>query len=96
MDKYFGIKCVVRSSNSPMNTIVINADDCGKSSVVNKAIRDCVESNLITSTTIMSNMDDFGGAIKLYEDYSGKISFGLHINLDEGEYLLVGRPTVSN
>lgn len=71
-----------------MNTIIINADDCGKSLVVNKAIRDCIDNNLITSTTIMANMDDFEGAIELYNEYSERISFGLHITLDEGEPLL--------
>ena len=71
-----------------MNTIIINADDCGKSPEVNKAIRECVEKKLITSTTIMANMNDFEGALKLYSDYSNEISFGLHITLDEGEPLL--------
>lgn len=71
-----------------MNTIIVNADDCGKSPEVNKAIRDCIENNLITSTTVMANMSDFNGVLDLYRDYSDKISFGLHITLDEGEPLI--------
>lgn len=71
-----------------MNKVIINADDCGKTSEVNKSIRDCIENGLITSTTIMTNMSDFDGALHLYNDYSDRISFGLHITLDEGTPLL--------
>lgn len=47
--------------------IIINADDCGYSEKVNAAIEDCILKNAITSTTIMANMDDFEGALRLYK-----------------------------
>ena len=71
-----------------MNTIIINADDCGKSKGVNEAIAHCIDEGLITSTTVMANMDDFEGALDLYKKYSGKISFGLHLTFDEGEPII--------
>lgn len=67
-----------------MNTIIINADDCGKNRAVNDAIKNCIDEGIITSTTIMANMDDLEGALNLYNNYSDKISFGFHLNLDEG------------
>jgi predicted glycoside hydrolase/deacetylase ChbG (UPF0249 family) len=33
-------------------------------------------------------MDDYDGAVKLYQDYHDKISFGIHFNLTEGHPLL--------
>lgn len=71
-----------------MNRFIINADDCGKSIEVNLAIKNCIEAGLITSTTIMANMGDFDGALSLYHDYSDRISFGFHLNLDEGEPII--------
>lgn len=68
--------------------LIINADDCGRTKAVDKAIEDCINKGLISSTTIMANMDDFEGAIELYRKYKDKIGFGLHVNLTEGEPLL--------
>lgn len=67
--------------------IIINADDCGKSQIVNAEIEQCIINGKITSTTVMANMEDFDGAVRLYDTYNGSISFGWHINLTEGEPL---------
>ncbi len=64
--------------------IIVNADDCGYSEEVNADIEKCIQSHKITSTTILSNMNDFDGAISLYNKYSSYISFGIHLNLTEG------------
>lgn len=71
-----------------MNRLIINADDCGKSIDVNRAIKNCIEVGLVTSTTIMANMDDFDGALRLYHEYSDRVSFGFHLDLDEGEPII--------
>lgn len=71
-----------------MRKIIINADDCGFSECVNSHIEQAILSEKITSTTIMTNMDDFDGAVRLYNKYNSNISFGWHINLSEGEPLL--------
>ena len=70
------------------NKIIINADDCGYSKKVNFAIEECIKRKKITSTTIMSNMEDFAGAKRLFNDYKDDISFGAHLNLTEGKPLL--------
>ena len=71
-----------------MNKIIINADDCGKSVDVNEAINQAIEKGLITSTTVMANMDDLEGALALYRKWNGKISFGVHLNITEGHPLV--------
>lgn len=70
-----------------MRKIIINADDCGISDKVDAAIEMGIVAGKITSTTIMANMNDFDGAVKLYKLYKDSVSFGWHINLDEGEPL---------
>lgn len=68
--------------------LIINADDCGYSSVVNRRIEEEIWHHRITSTTVMANMDDFEGAVRLYEKYGKDISFGVHLNMTEGKPLL--------
>lgn len=68
--------------------VIINADDCGLNSNVNQHIRNTIEAGKITSTTIMANMDDIDGALRLYEEYHNQISFGIHLNLTQGQPIL--------
>lgn len=70
-----------------MKKIIINADDCGISKQVDESIEKAIIRGKITSTTVMANMDDFEGAVRLYKKYGDRISFGWHINLTEGEPL---------
>ena len=70
------------------NQIIINADDCGRSKVVNSAIEECIQAGCITSTTVMANMDDLEGAVGLYNTYKNSISFGCHLNLTQCQPLL--------
>ncbi len=65
--------------------IIVNADDCGKTTQVDKEIERCILEGKITSTTVMANMDDFKSAIELYRKYNDMISFGWHLNLTEGQ-----------
>ena len=67
--------------------LIINADDCGYSRKVNQHIEQAIINGRISSTTIMANMDDFEGAIHLYQQYKDTISFGFHVNLTEGSPL---------
>ncbi len=71
-----------------MNRLIINADDCGISDVVNTEIRRCIEDGIITSTTMMANMPAFEGAIELYQKFHERIPFGIHFNLTEGRPIL--------
>lgn len=67
-----------------MVKVIINADDCGISKHVDAEVRRYMENELISSTTIMANMEDFDGAVQLYKDFHDSISFGIHFNLTEG------------
>lgn len=68
--------------------LIINADDCGLSPHVNSHINSALNAGKLTSTTIMANMNDFEGAIELYEKYNTSVSFGVHLNLTEGKPLI--------
>lgn len=68
--------------------VIINADDCGFNERVNQHIKEAIEKGKITSTTIMAQMSDLDGALALYEQYNKEVSFGIHLNLTEGEPLL--------
>lgn len=68
-----------------MIRIIVNADDCGLSAEVDKRIEDAIKQGVISSTTIMANMNDFDGSIRLYNNYSDVVSFGVHLNLTEGQ-----------
>ena len=45
--------------------LIINADDFGKCHAVNVAIRDAFRQGLISSTTLMANMDGFDEAVDM-------------------------------
>ena len=68
--------------------LIINADDCGRTTQQNISIERAIISGKVTSTSIMANMPAFDGAVNLYNNYREKISFGVHLNLTEGEPLL--------
>lgn len=71
-----------------MKRIIINADDCGYSDLINHSIEEEIENGRISSTTIMANMPGLDGAVALYKKYSDLVSFGWHINLTEGHPLV--------
>lgn len=70
-----------------MRRLIINADDCGRTLGVDSAIRKAIEDGLISSTSVMANMEDLEGAASLYSDFSNRISFGAHLNLTQGKPL---------
>lgn len=69
------------------NRVIINADDCGINQTVDAEIERFIQLGKITSTTVMANMDDLSGAKRLYDLYKDSISFGVHVNLTDGEPL---------
>lgn len=68
--------------------IIINADDCGYSKYVNQRIEEEIVQGRVSSVTILANMDDFDGAVNLFNQYKSNTSFGIHLNLTEGHPLL--------
>lgn len=67
---------------------IVNADDCGYSAHVDEHIRNAITLGRVSSTTVMANMADFEGAVKMYAELHDMASFGMHFNLTEGEPLL--------
>ena len=71
-----------------LSTLIINADDFGMSSTVNRAIVSSMEAGLVTSTSIMANMPGFEDAIELLRQHpSVRGRVGIHLNLTEGHPL---------
>jgi hypothetical protein len=73
------------------NTLIINADDFGYSTVVNRAILERFQRSLISSTSLMANMPGFEDAVSLAHSHSFlRNRVGIHVNLTEGRPLTEG------
>ena len=66
--------------------IIINADDFGYSNEINNNIKNAIEKNVITSSTIIANAPFFDEAISIAKKHR-TISYGVHLNLIEFEPL---------
>lgn len=68
-----------------MKKLIVNCDDFGMDSITNKAIMELINNNKISSTSILVKRDKEAceEAIIFSKAYSNKISFGLHLDLDE-------------
>lgn len=64
--------------------IIINADDFGLSTTVNKAIVHCFEYGYISSASLLVNMPGFDDAVKAIKEKNLNFKVGLHLNLMEG------------
>jgi len=64
--------------------IIINADDFGLKSSVNKAIIESFNNGLINSTTLMANMPGFEEAVELAHKNHILNNTGIHLTLTEG------------
>lgn len=67
-----------------MVKVIINADDLGLSSKVNKAIGDALKKGNITSSTILANCITWDEVRKIVEN-NQNASFGVHLNLTQGD-----------
>ncbi len=67
-----------------MKEIIINADDFGLNSSVNKAIIESFDRGLITSTTLMANMPGFDEAVHLAHKHNLTQKIGVHLVLTDG------------
>lgn len=64
--------------------LIINADDFGVSKSVNKAIVQSFQEDLISSSTIMTNMPSFDEACELINKHNLHGKIGIHLNLTAG------------
>lgn len=69
-----------------MIKVIINADDLGKSSAVNREIGYALMNGYITSSTILAN-SNYWDEIHKIVDSNPQASFGVHLNLTEGRAL---------
>jgi predicted glycoside hydrolase/deacetylase ChbG (UPF0249 family) len=74
-----------------MSTIqlIINADDFGETDEITKGILEGMSAGLVTSTTILANMPGTKAALSEAARLEHRISFGVHLNLCEGQPLTV-------
>ena len=66
---------------------IINADDFGLSTSVNRAITEAFGRSLISDTTMMANKAAFDEAVTLANENGFSDNVGVHFNLTEGEPL---------
>jgi len=67
-----------------MKRLIVNADDFGLTSGVNRAVIEAHEGGIVTSTTIMVNMPRFQEAARLATEHPA-LGVGLHFNITQGE-----------
>ena len=70
-----------------MKKIIINADDFGYSKENNEAIKLGYKANIITSTSLIANMEGFENAIFEILPEIPQIDIGFHFNIIEGKSL---------
>lgn len=76
-----------------MKRLIINADDFGLTTGVNRAIAECYSRGVVTSTTLMAASSAFNDAAALAAQYSlnssqRPLSVGCHVMLVDGEPLV--------
>ena len=74
-----------------MRRLIINADDFGLTSGVNRAISEAHERGVVTSTTLMANAQAFDGATSIAHSVTvekAPLSVGCHVVLLDGTPLL--------
>lgn len=67
------------------DNIIVNADDFGLRSSVNKAILYCFEQEYINSTSLMTNVFFFDEAVDMLHSNKAIHNIGVHVNLSEGK-----------
>ena len=69
---------------SSKKQVIVNADDFGRSSTINKAIVYAFDNGIINSTTLMVNHLSEINAVQLAREHGFLDAVGLHLNLDFG------------
>jgi predicted glycoside hydrolase/deacetylase ChbG (UPF0249 family) len=71
----------------PNGTCIVNADDFGMSTTINRAIVQCFHLGLISSATLMANMPGFEDACQQIQLCRLQRRVGIHLNLTDGQPL---------
>lgn len=75
--------------------LIVHSDDFGETVEITKGIRDCIDAGVVTSTTILANMPGTVFALEEAARRVDRASFGVHLNLCEGEPLTRPRSLTS-
>lgn len=85
-----GVRVMSRpSGRDPL--LIVHSDDFGETVEITKGIRDCIDAGVVTSTTILANMPGTDFALAEAVRRADGASFGVHLNLCEGEPLTAAR-----
>jgi len=94
------MRCGVQSAcyTEVVRRLIINADDFGLTSGVNRGITEAYQRGIVTSTTLMANaraFDEAAGLARSFAAGGGQLSVGCHVVLLDGEPLLPPDRTAS-
>ncbi|HEV3040578.1 MAG TPA: ChbG/HpnK family deacetylase [Candidatus Angelobacter sp.] len=78
-----------------MSRLIVNADDFGLTSGVNRAIIDACSGGVVTSTTLMANSGAFDEAVALAKSQP-QLRVGCHVVLIDGEPITSGLKTLTH
>lgn len=78
----------------PVPRLIVNADDFGLTSGVNRAIIEANHTGVVTSTTLMANSRAFDEAVDLAKSQP-QLRVGCHVVLIDGEPLISGLKTLA-
>jgi predicted glycoside hydrolase/deacetylase ChbG (UPF0249 family) len=67
--------------------LIVHADDYGETEEITRGISLGLEAGVVTSTTILANMPGTAFALREVRRFGDAVSFGLHLNLCEGQPL---------
>jgi predicted glycoside hydrolase/deacetylase ChbG (UPF0249 family) len=70
--------------------LIVHADDFGETVEITRGICAAIEGGAVTSTTIMANMPGTEDALRRVAALAQRASFGVHLNLCEGQPLTRG------
>ena len=82
------------AASNALSRLIVHADDFGETVEITRGICAAIEGGAVTSTTILANMPGTADALQRVAGLSGKASFGVHLNLCEGNALTAGRTLV--
>jgi chitin disaccharide deacetylase len=74
--------------------LIVHADDFGETPEITQGIRLAIEAGVLTSTSIMANMPGTQDALRQVGGLADRASFGVHLNLCEGQPLTPARSLV--
>ena len=67
-----------------MRRLIINSDDFGYTPAVSRGIVEAHRAGVLTSTSLLANMEGFGDAVRLAREEAPALGIGMHINLVQG------------